>query len=232
MDPDGSTARLRLRQRLHVERLSGPQSARRERARRHAPESDLHHAAALEGASIDVGNAGGRHPNGDETPNNDGWAAFSGTSASCPQVAGVCALIKQACPRLTPAEVKDILMRTARDVTAGRVRRSRDARRQPRWRRPRQRHRQRHGRRPPGRAPREAALPKLPLIPFTPAIPFSRSRRRFLFSSCRRSRPRDPAATRRAHALVPVFVSAIPLQPAFPLQPFQPALPVGPVGAR
>ena len=55
-----------------------------------------------EGAAIDVGNAGGTHPNGDETPNNDGWAAFSGTSASCPQVAGVCALIKQACPRLTP----------------------------------------------------------------------------------------------------------------------------------
>jgi subtilisin family serine protease len=72
-----------------------------------------------EGAQIDVGNAGGVHPNGDETANNDGWAAFSGTSASCPQVAGVCALIKQACPRLTPAEVKDILMRTARDVTVG-----------------------------------------------------------------------------------------------------------------
>jgi hypothetical protein len=72
-----------------------------------------------EGASIDVGNAGSTHPNGDETPSNDGWAAFSGTSASCPQVAGVCALIKQACPRLTPAEVKDILMRTARDVTVG-----------------------------------------------------------------------------------------------------------------
>jgi hypothetical protein len=72
-----------------------------------------------EGAAIDVGNAGGTHPNGDETPNNDGWAAFSGTSASCPQVAGVCALIKQACPRLTPAEVKDVLMTTARDVTVG-----------------------------------------------------------------------------------------------------------------
>ena len=72
-----------------------------------------------EGAQIDVGNAGGAHPTGDETPNNDGWAAFSGTSASCPQIAGVCALIKQACPRLTPAEVKDILMTTARDVTVG-----------------------------------------------------------------------------------------------------------------
>lgn len=72
-----------------------------------------------EGSSIDVGNAGGTHPDGDETANNDGWAAFSGTSASCPQIAGVCALVKQACPRLTPAEVRDILMRTAKDVTVG-----------------------------------------------------------------------------------------------------------------
>lgn len=72
-----------------------------------------------QGASIEVGNAGGVHPNGDETANNDGWAAFSGTSASCPQIAGVCALIKQACPRLTPAQVKNILMTTARDVTVG-----------------------------------------------------------------------------------------------------------------
>ena len=38
---------------------------------------------------IDVGNAGGTHPNGDETANNDGWAAFSGTSAAAPQLAGV-----------------------------------------------------------------------------------------------------------------------------------------------
>ena len=71
------------------------------------------------GDAIDVGNAGGTHPNGDETANNDGWAAFSGTSAAAPQIAGVCALIKEACPRLTPAEVRDILMRTARDVTTG-----------------------------------------------------------------------------------------------------------------
>lgn len=72
-----------------------------------------------EGSSIDVGQAGGTHPNGDETANNDGWAAFSGTSASCPQIAGVCALIKQVCPHLRPAQVRDILMRTARDVTTG-----------------------------------------------------------------------------------------------------------------
>jgi Subtilase family len=71
------------------------------------------------GDDIDVGNAGGTHPNGDETTNNDGWAAFSGTSAAAPQLAGVAALLKQACPGLTPADIKDILRKTARDVTAG-----------------------------------------------------------------------------------------------------------------
>jgi subtilisin family serine protease len=73
-----------------------------------------------EGCILDNSLSGGSHPNGDETAANDGWAAFSGTSAACPQVAGVCALILQACPRLTPAEVKDILMRSARDVRTGR----------------------------------------------------------------------------------------------------------------
>lgn len=68
---------------------------------------------------IDKGNAGGTHPNGDETANNDGWAAFSGTSAAAPQLAGAAALIKQACPKLTPAQVRSILMSTARDVTVG-----------------------------------------------------------------------------------------------------------------
>lgn len=67
----------------------------------------------------DLGN-GQNHPAGDETPDDDGWAAFSGTSAAAPQIAGICALIRQACPRLTPAQVKDILNRTARDVTTGR----------------------------------------------------------------------------------------------------------------
>ncbi len=63
--------------------------------------------------------AGGAHPNGDETAADDGWAAFSGTSAAAPQIAGVCALIKQACDRLTPADIKDILCKTAVDVTTG-----------------------------------------------------------------------------------------------------------------
>jgi hypothetical protein len=71
------------------------------------------------GDDIDVGNSGGTHPNGDETANNDGWTAFSGTSAAAPQLAGAAALVKQACPGLTPAQVKNILMKTARDVTSG-----------------------------------------------------------------------------------------------------------------
>lgn len=72
------------------------------------------------GSTIDTDlAAGGAHPNGDETAGNDGWAAISGTSAAAPQLAGVAALIKQACPRLVPAEVRDILVRTAIDVTAG-----------------------------------------------------------------------------------------------------------------
>jgi subtilisin family serine protease len=72
-----------------------------------------------EGCEIDQGNAGGSHPNGDETGSQDGWAAFSGTSAAAPQLAGVAALIKEACPRLTPAEVRDVMRSTARDVTTG-----------------------------------------------------------------------------------------------------------------
>jgi len=70
-------------------------------------------------SQIDTDLAGRTHPNGDETASNDGWAAISGTSAAAPQLAGVAALIKQACPRLTPAEVRDIMRRTAVDVTTG-----------------------------------------------------------------------------------------------------------------
>jgi subtilisin family serine protease len=63
--------------------------------------------------------AGGSYPNGDETTRNDGWAAFSGTSAAAPQLAGTCALIKQACPSLSSLHIREILKRTARDVTLG-----------------------------------------------------------------------------------------------------------------
>jgi subtilase family serine protease len=48
-----------------------------------------------------------------------GWGAFSGTSAASPMVAGVCALLKEADPDLQPAEIKDILKYTARDITTG-----------------------------------------------------------------------------------------------------------------
>lgn len=71
------------------------------------------------GDAIDVGNSGGQHPEGDETEAGDGWAAFSGTSAAAPQLAGVAALIKQVAPALPPAGVKYALTATARDVVAG-----------------------------------------------------------------------------------------------------------------
>ncbi len=48
-----------------------------------------------------------------------GWGAFSGTSAASPMVAGVCALLKEADPNLTPNDIKNILKHTARDITAG-----------------------------------------------------------------------------------------------------------------
>ena len=50
---------------------------------------------------------------------NDGWGIFSGTSAACPQVAGICTLMLEKNPTLTPAQVKDKLIKSARDVKAG-----------------------------------------------------------------------------------------------------------------
>jgi subtilisin family serine protease len=71
------------------------------------------------GDSIDVGLSGGSYPNKDETAPDDGWAVISGTSAASPQIAGVCALLKQVQPGLSPALVKSILRASARDVKAG-----------------------------------------------------------------------------------------------------------------
>lgn len=64
--------------------------------------------------------AAGSFPNQDQTKPNDGWAAFSGTSAAAPQIAGLCALLKQTAPGLTPLQIKNILKTTATDVKAGR----------------------------------------------------------------------------------------------------------------
>lgn len=71
------------------------------------------------GDTLDTNLAGGTHPNGDETAPDDGWAAFSGTSAAAPQLAGICALMKEACDKLSPSRIRDILKRTARDVVTG-----------------------------------------------------------------------------------------------------------------
>ena len=76
------------------------------------------------GDDIDQGLGGIDYPDGDDTKANDGWAAFSGTSAAAPQLAGTCALMKQAWPQMTPVQARDILKTTARDVTKGRAARS------------------------------------------------------------------------------------------------------------
>ena len=55
----------------------------------------------------------------DGTTANDGWAAFSGTSAAAPQLAGVCALLLQKNPGLTADDIRAILRLTARDVQNG-----------------------------------------------------------------------------------------------------------------
>ena len=68
---------------------------------------------------IDSGLAGSPYPNKDETAADDGWAVISGTSASSPQIAGICALLKQVQPGLSPDLIKAILRASARDVKTG-----------------------------------------------------------------------------------------------------------------
>lgn len=55
----------------------------------------------------------------DGTAPNDGWGVFSGTSAAAPQLAGVCALLLEKSPSLTPAQIITVLRRTSRDVVTG-----------------------------------------------------------------------------------------------------------------
>lgn len=55
----------------------------------------------------------------DGTEATDGWAAASGTSSAAPQVAGICALMKQVSSDLSPQQIRAILQRSAWDVTEG-----------------------------------------------------------------------------------------------------------------
>ena len=71
------------------------------------------------GDQIDTGLAGPSYDKKDETASDDGWAVISGTSASSPQIAGVCALLKQTQPGLSPGLVKAILRASARDIKKG-----------------------------------------------------------------------------------------------------------------
>jgi subtilisin family serine protease len=73
------------------------------------------------GCEIDKEFAGGAWPNGDETGPRDGWAAFSGTSAACPMVAGVVALMLSQTPSLTPKQIRKRLYDSCQDVTQGKT---------------------------------------------------------------------------------------------------------------
>lgn len=56
------------------------------------------------------------------TPMPDiGWGIFSGTSAACPQAAGLVALLKQIDERLTPAQVRQVLEARSVDITQGKT---------------------------------------------------------------------------------------------------------------
>jgi hypothetical protein len=59
-------------------------------------------------------------PEGDHTLAYDGWVLTSGTSAAAPQIAGAAAVILGAVPGLTPQQVLESLVQTARDVRTGR----------------------------------------------------------------------------------------------------------------
>ncbi len=50
------------------------------------------------------------------TPVDDHYTTLSGTSMATPHASGVAALLLQAVPTITPAEVKKVLMETARDL--------------------------------------------------------------------------------------------------------------------
>jgi len=75
-----------------------------------------------EGSDEDSAFGGGTFPNGDETTGSDGWLVASGTSSATPQAAAVACLLIQADPAAfkgKPAQIKQRLLETAIDVTAG-----------------------------------------------------------------------------------------------------------------
>lgn len=63
--------------------------------------------------------AAGPFPRGDMTGAGDGWIAASGTSSAAPQIAGVCALLKQKNPSLSPQNMKQALLAGATDCALG-----------------------------------------------------------------------------------------------------------------
>lgn len=71
------------------------------------------------GCEIDKAFGGPGYPDKDETTGLDGWGVFSGTSAACPQVAGVIALILSKHPSATLNEVRQRLSSTAVDIITG-----------------------------------------------------------------------------------------------------------------
>ncbi len=178
------------------------------------------------GDSIDTTGAGGTHPNGDETTNNDGWAAFSGTSAAAPQIAGAAALVLQACPRLTPAEVRDVLMRTARDVTTGTNILGNVSVVGPD-------NSTGNGLVDAGRAVLIAKLrcvrpigPLVPLIPIRPLLPLRPLQPLLPLTPVQPIRPLVPLLP--LQPLVPIQ-PLLPLQPVHPIQPLLPLTPIQPV---
>jgi serine protease AprX len=71
------------------------------------------------GCEIDTAFGGPEFPNRDETATSDGWGVFSGTSAACPQVAGVIALILCKHPRAGLDEIRQRLASNTEDIIAG-----------------------------------------------------------------------------------------------------------------
>jgi serine protease AprX len=70
------------------------------------------------GCEIDRELGGANFPDKDETQTDDGWAVFSGTSAACPQVAGVVSLILSKYPGADQTEIRERLYRS-KDVIQG-----------------------------------------------------------------------------------------------------------------